>query len=244
MYTKLSTVDLSIIIPAHNEANRIIKCLHDANCFLQYRPYRSEIIVVENGSSDHTADLVKDYQEALEVDPNPQIKLISQAVGDKGQAVAAGMLAAQGWLRYMADADFSTPIWIVEDFIYSIKNTRADVVIGYRHDCQGQTLIRQIMSSTFAAATRMVLGPGIKDTQAGFKMFTARAAEMIFPLLQIYGWAFDVEALYLARQMSLEIQQLPIPWERQPDSKVKIMDPLRMLMDLARIKNAQYQAEA
>ena len=117
-------------------------------------------------------------------------------------------------------------------------------MIGQRYDPQGQTLIRQIMSSVFLAATRLILGPGIKDTQAGFKLFTARAAGLIFPRLQIYGWAFDVEALYLARQQGLEIQQLPIPWERQPDSKVKIMDPLRMLMDLARIKNAKYQAEA
>jgi len=237
-------IDLSVIIPAHNEATRIIKSLHDVNCFLQYRPYTSEVIVVENGSTDLTGQLVADYMETLDSNPNPQIKMIRLPYGDKGQAVAAGMMAARGRLRYMADADLSTPIWIVEDFIYSIKKTRADVVIGQRYDPQGQTLIRQIMSSVFLAATRLILGPGIKDTQAGFKLFTARAAGLIFPRLQIYGWAFDVEALYLARQQGLEIQQLPIPWERQPDSKVKIMDPLRMLMDLARIKNAKYQAEA
>jgi len=237
-------IDLSVIIPAHNEAGRIIKSLHEINCFLQYRPYRSEVIIVENGSTDNTAALVRDYQETLEPNPNPEIKLIRLDVGDKGQAVTAGMLAAQGRLRYMADADLSTPIWIVEDFIYLVKNTRADLVIGHRYDCQGQTMIRQIMSSVFAVATRMILGSDIKDTQAGFKLFTARAAEQIFPLLQIYGWAFDVEALFLARQMGLDIRQIPIPWERQPDSKVKISDPLRMLVDLARIKNAKYPIEA
>ena len=234
-------IDLSVIIPAYNEATRISRSLEAVNMFLQYRPYTSEIIIVENGSTDKTAAIVKQYQAAQGSDPNPRIHLIRQSVGDKGQAVAAGMMAAQGWMRYMADADLSTPIWIVEDFIYSIKRSGADIVIGHRYDCQGQTILRKTMSSLFAAATRLILGPGIKDTQAGFKLFTARAAEMIFPMMQIHGWAFDVEALYLARQNGLEIQQLPIPWERQPDSKVKLMDPLKMLIDLARIKNAQYQ---
>lgn len=234
-------IDLSVIIPAHNEAARIWQSLDEVNKFLQYRPYISEIIIVENGSTDQTAAQVKQYQAALGHDPNPRIHLIRQSVGDKGQAVAAGMMAAQGRCRYMADADLSTPIWIVEDYIYTMKKTRADLVIGHRHDAQGQTLIRKIMSSIFGAATKLILGSGIKDTQAGFKLFTARAAEYIFPMLQIHGWAFDVEVLFLAQQMGLEIQQIQIPWERQPDSKVKLMDPLKMLMDLARIKYAQYQ---
>ena len=231
-------INLSVIIPAHNEAGRIIKTINAVDQFLKYRPYISEIIIVENGSTDNTAELIKDYQESLDPDPNPMIRLIRQPDGDKGRAVAAGMLAADGYCRYMADADLSTPIWILEDFIYTMKHYKADIVIGHRHNAQGLTLIRQIMSKVFGQATKMILGPGIKDTQAGFKLFSSRAARQIFPLLKIYGWAFDVEVLFIAKQLGLEIQQMPIPWESQPGSKVKATDPLNMLMDLGRIKRA------
>lgn len=238
-------INLSVIIPAHNEATRIIKTLRAVNRFLTHRPFRSEILIIENGSTDNTADLVDEYQNKnFSRHSNPTMRMIMLPQGDKGQAVAAGMLAAAGQCRYMADADLSTPIWCVEDFIYSMKKSRADLVIGHRRDPQAQSLIRKIMSSTFCAATSLILGPGIRDTQAGFKLFSAKAAELIFPLLQINGWAFDVEVLYLAKQMGLEIQQLPIPWESQPDSKVKLLDPLRMLVDLVRIKQAQYEIKA
>jgi len=227
---------LSVIIPAHNEADRILNTLNQVSQFLQYRPYRSEIIIVENGSRDQTSTIVENF---IAANPGwPITSMINLPTGDKGLAVKAGMLAAHGKMRYMADADLATPIWCVEDFIYTMKKTKAALVIGNRYDPDGQTLTRQLMSTMFLAATRWILGPGIQDTQAGFKLFTARAAEQIFPMLQIHGWAFDVEVLHLAKQMGLEIKQLQIPWERQPGSKVKLMDPLRMLMDLARIKQA------
>lgn len=233
---------LSVIIPAHNEAGRILNTLNQVNQFLQYRPYRSEIIVVENGSTDQTSTIVEKY---IFNNPGwPIIHMINLLKGDKGLAVKAGMMEAKGVMRYMADADLSTPIWCVEDFIYTMKKTKADLVIGSRYNPDGQTLTRQIMSTIFVAATRMILGPGIQDTQAGFKLFSAKAASVIFPMLQIHGWAFDVEVLHLANQMGLVIKQLQIPWERQPGSKVKLLDPLKMLLDLARIKQAHDETKA
>jgi dolichyl-phosphate beta-glucosyltransferase len=97
------------------------------------------------------------------------------------------------------------------------------------------------MSDGFSWATSQVLGLGLKDTQAGFKMFSAQAAEMIFPKLQVMGWAFDVEVLYLAQQMGLSISELPIPWTAHPGSKIKPWDPVKMFFDLTRIKNCRYE---
>lgn len=237
-------INLSVIIPAHNEAGRIRKTIEEVHYFLSYRPYRSEIIIIENGSTDQTAVVIKQCQRKYKAqDPNPAIRVMQLPQGDKGQAVMLGMTRANGFMRYMADADLSTPIWHVEDFMHTMKNSRADIVIGQRSQIQGQTILRQLMSSGFLAATRLVLDGGIADTQAGFKLFTAEAADKIFPMLKVGGWVFDVELLFLAQQMGMVIEQLPIPWEAMPGSKVQLMDPFRMLLDLARIKRAHYETD-
>lgn len=237
-------INLSVIIPAHNEEGRIKKTIEDVNYFLSYRPYRSEIIIVENGSTDQTAVVIKQCQKKHNgQDPNPAIRVFQLPYGDKGLAVMYGMKRASGFMRYMADADLSTPIWHVEDFMHTMKNSRADIVIAQRSQIQGQTILRRLMSSGFLAATRLVLDGAIADTQAGFKLFTAEAADKIFPMMRVGGWVFDVEMLYLAQQMGMVIEQLPIPWEAMPGSKVQFMDPFRMLLDLASIKRAHHETD-
>lgn len=236
--------NLSVIIPAHNEEGRIKKTIEDVYYFLSYRPYRSEIIIVENGSIDKTAAVIEQCQRKYKGrDPNLVIKMFQLPYGDKGQAVMYGMIRAKGLMRYMADADLSTPIWHVEDFMHTMKTNKADIVIGQRSQILGQTILRRLMSSGFLVATRLVLDDAIEDTQAGFKLFTAEAAGEIFPRLRVGGWVFDVELLYLAQQMGLVIEQLPIPWEAMPGSKIKFMDPLRMLLDLVSIKRAHYEMD-
>lgn len=230
---------LSVIIPAHNEAARICQTIDQVMDFLAHQPYLSELIIVENGSRDATAEFVSDLQVIYP--PFSPLRLIQLDEGDKGQAVKAGMLEARGELRYMADADLSTEIQQVTNFIGLRYQTDADIVIGVRDPIYGQTKLRQIMSDGFSVARSSILDLGIQDTQAGFKLFTAAAAEMIFPKLQIMGWAFDVEVLYLAQQLGLSVAELPIPWTAQPGSKIKPLDPVRMLLDLARIKTISYE---
>jgi len=234
---------LSIIIPAHNEAARIQGSLEKIRQYLRWRADQSniklggaEVIVVENGSTDNTAELVREFQ-AQQI--WPQIKLIRQAVGDKGRAVKAGMLAASGKYRYMADADLSTPIEQLGKFLRYAGDLRADVVIGNRAQVENQTLARSIMSLGFKAAANITLGfPPYSDTQAGFKLFTAEAAEQLFPRLRVFGWAFDVEILLLAQRLRYRVVELPIPWRREAGSQVNAAVPFRMLLDLARIKRA------
>ena len=231
-------INLSIIIPAHNEADRIQLALDQLIGFLGPA---SEILIVENGSTDQTAALVDQYIQARGRCPWPDLRLIQLAQGDKGQAVAAGMMAAAGRWRYMADADLATPIDEVDKFIRTMISTRADIVIGNRAAPQDQTAARRLMSQGFKALACWALAKSYEDTQAGFKLFSARAAELIFPRLKVHGWAFDVEVLLIARQHRMRVVELPIRWQHQPGSKLNLMDPARMLLDVARIKIAHYE---
>ena len=229
-------VKLSVIIPAYNEQARIQDTLDRCISFLGRQLYQSELIVVENGSTDETAQLVRMKQLDCS-----WLRMIQLDEGDKGQAVRAGMLQAQGELRYMADADLSTDIGELRRFIGLKYQTGADLVIGVRDPIIGQTKLRELMSRGFGLATGLLLGFGYPDTQAGFKLFSASAAEQIFGRLQVMGWAFDVEVLHLAQQLDLSVAQLPIPWLAQPGSKVRPLVPLRMLLDLARIRASSYE---
>lgn len=229
-------VKLSVIIPAHNEAARISKTVDEVMRFLQEQYYSSELIVVENGSQDETAQIVMDLQEGGYSD----LRLIRLKQADKGHAVKTGMLEASGDYRYMADADLSTEISQVSKFITLGLVTRAGLVIGIRDPIIGQTRVRQLMSEGFSLMARTILRSNIQDTQAGFKLFTSDAAEAIFPNLKIMGWAFDVEVIYLAQQMGIKIAELSIPWTAQPGSKIKPWDPFKMLLDLARIRASSY----
>ena len=234
---------LSIIIPAHNEAARIQATLEQTREFLLSRAREtntnkrgSEIIVVENGSTDNTAELGREFQAKQSW---PAVRLIRQAVGDKGRAVKAGMLAANGSYRYMADADLSTPVEQVSGFLWAVSEYGADIVIGNRAQPENQTLARSILSKGFSLAASVALdAPPYSDTQAGFKLFSAVAAEQLFSRLRVFGWAFDVEILLLAQRLHYRVVEIPIPWRREEGSHLKLTDPLRMLVDLARIRKA------
>lgn len=230
-------VKLSVIIPAHNEAGRINQTINQVMGFLVKQHYSTELIVVENGSHDQTYNMVR--EQITNWYPG-SLRLIHLDQADKGQAVKTGMLEASGEFRYMADADLSTDINQIPNFIVAALQTGAGLVLGVRDPIIGQTKLRQLMSVGFSLAARAILRSSIKDTQAGFKLFTAEAAEAIYPNLKIMGWAFDVEVIYLAQQMGFNIAELPIPWTAQPGSKIKPWDPVRMLLDLARIRASHY----
>lgn len=225
---------LSIIIPAYNESDRIKASLQKAVDYLGNKEYEYEIIVADDGSTDDTVEIANDFHEKVRAIALPKNT-------GKGAAVRMGMLEANGEIRIFTDADFSTPIYEIEKIIYSLKNNY-DVVIGSRaldYDMvkEHQPFYREFMGKTFNKFVQLMVIKGIKDTQCGFKGFTAAAAKEIFSKAKIDGFSFDVEALYLAKKANLKIDEVPVEWYNDDRSKVNpITDSISMLIEIFKIK--------
>lgn len=224
---------LSLIIPAYNEEDRIVKSLDYAHSYLIEQPYTYEIIVVDDGSNDDTVAVARriDY-----------VKVISQPQNmGKGAAVRRGMLEAIGEVRVFSDADFSTPIYELEKIIEKLKSG-ADICIGSRAvDStmikKHQPFYREFMGKSFNRIVQKFLFKGIKDTQCGFKGFTSATAERIFSICKIDGFSFDVEVLYLASKYGYNVAQVAVEWYNDNRSKVNpITDSTKMFLELFRIK--------
>ena len=231
----MSTPFLSIIIPAHNEAERLPTSLGAVKRFISFLPFETEVIVVENNSSDATAEIVREWMKTM-----PQLRLISLAQPGKGNAIRSGMLAAQGDYRFMADADFSMPVEEIRKFLSGGKPL-APVAIASREAPGskriGEPFYRHLIGRVYNFLVRMLVLPGLQDTQCGFKCFSAEAARAIFPLQRLEGWSFDVEVLTIARQLGFEIKQVPITWHYQPGSRMHLLgDSLQMAKDLFTIR--------
>jgi len=225
---------LSIIIPAYNESDRIKASLQKAVDYLGNKDYEYEIIVADDGSTDDTVEIANTFHEKVRAVALPKNT-------GKGAAVRMGMLEAKGEIRIFTDADFSTPIYEIEKIIYSLKNNY-DVVIGSRaldYDMvkEHQPFYREFMGKTFNKFVQLMVIKGIKDTQCGFKGFTAEAAKEIFSKAKIDGFSFDVEALYLAKKANLKIDEVPVEWYNDDRSKVNpITDSISMLIEIFKIK--------
>jgi len=231
----VSTPFFSIIIPAHNEAERLPSSLEAVKRFISSLPFETEVIVVENNSSDGTAEIVREWMKTM-----PQLRLISLAQPGKGNAIRTGMLAAQGEYRFMADADFSMPVEEIRKFLSGGKPL-APVAIASREAPGskriGEPFYRHLIGRVYNFLVRMLVLPGLQDTQCGFKCFSAEAAQAIFPLQRLEGWSFDVEVLTIARQLGFEIKQVPITWHYQPGSRMHLLgDSLQMAKDLFTIR--------
>ncbi|MFH1894918.1 MAG: dolichyl-phosphate beta-glucosyltransferase [Patescibacteria group bacterium] len=236
---------LSIIIPAYNEEKRIGKTLEEINAYLSGQNYPStgsgqvdyEILVVDNGSKDKTKDVVRELRGRIK-----GLKLIERNSGGKGKAVSVGMLEAGGDFRIFTDADNSTSIGQIEK-MWPEFDSGYDVVIGSR-DIKGAVLsppqpwIRQVLlGGGFKLYRKIIIGLwGIEDTQCGFKGFTKKAAEEIFPKSKIDHFAFDPEILVLARKLGYKIKEIPVVWKNDLDSKVKPGSIIKMALDLIKIK--------
>ncbi len=226
---------LSIIIPAHNEENRLPQSLEVILEFIHAQPYQSEIIVVENGSSDRTAQISQSY-----ADRHPEIQALQEPIAGKGLAVRRGMLAAKGDFRFICDADLSMPIEEVNLFLppqappFDIAIASREIPGAVRYD---EPYYRHLIGRAFNLLVRVVTLPGLQDTQCGFKCFRADAAEELFPLQTIAGWTFDVEILFIAKKRGMQVIETPINWYFNPGSRVRILrDSATMFADLFRIR--------
>jgi dolichyl-phosphate beta-glucosyltransferase len=223
---------LSVVIPAYNEAMRIGATLRVTCTWLDTRGYDSEIVVVDNRSSDRTGDVVRECMTQW-----PNIRLISEPRPGKGHAVQAGMMAATGSVRLFMDADNSTGIEHVEAF-WPLLGEGYDVVIGSLAvpgtrilEGGGEPLWRRCFGQLGNLWIQAWALPGVRDSQRGFKLFSARASDEVFRRLTVFGWAFDIEALAIARARGFRVKEVPIVWNNAPDSKVRITAYPRVLMD-------------
>ena len=213
---------LSIVIPAFNEASRLPATLAAADVFLRSQDEDAEIWVVDDGSVDRTAEIA----EALARELRTPLHVLRCPHRGKGAATAAGMLAAGGNYRFLCDADLAMPFAELPRFL-ELARAGAGVVIGSREAPgarrENEPAHRHFMGRIFNALVRLLAVPGIQDTQCGYKLFRDEVAREVFSRVTIPGFAFDVEALYLARALGHEIRELPILWRHHPDSRVRAL---------------------
>ena len=225
---------LSIVIPAHNEEIRLPRTLRQVFAFLEKQSYSSEIIVVENGSSDRTFEMAREFESQ-----HSNLIVIHEQQAGKGNAVRRGILEAHGEYRFICDADLSMPITELEKFLPPVL-TGYDIAIASR-EAPGavrynEPSYRHWGGRAINLAIRLLILPGLNDTQCGFKCFRAEVAEKLYCQQTLPGWSFDIEILYLARKKHMRIKEIPVNWYFDADSKVNaVRDALRMIGDIFRI---------
>jgi dolichyl-phosphate beta-glucosyltransferase len=213
----------SVIIPAYNEAARLPSYLKETLAYFEGRDESYEVIVVDDGSEDGTADRVREVAAGR---PGVTVHALGRNRG-KGHAVRAGMARAAGRLRLMADADGATPIAEVAR-LEAVIAAGADIAVGSRvlrdrSVTRQVRLHRKLSGHVFNFLVRRLGIASVVDTQCGFKLFRAAAAEAIFPHVTTDGFGFDVELLMLAERRSFRIAEVPINWADQPGSKVGVL---------------------
>lgn len=232
---------LSVIIPAHNEEERLPRALEQLFAFLNQQSYTFEVLVVENGSRDKTLQV---GQEAAR--KNASLRIIHLDESGKGRAVREGIAQTSGQYRFIADADFSMPVGEINRFLPPACN--CDIAIASR-EAPGsirykEPFLRHLVGRGFNLLIRRLVLPGLHDTQCGFKCFRSEAAEDIFQYQSLNGWSFDVEVLKVARLHGWSITEIPIPWYYFPGSKVNILrDSLRMFQELLVIRRNTARGE-
>lgn len=227
----------SIVIPAYNESVRLRPTLHALLRHIQEQHWDAEILVVNDGSTDDTAQIVREYGKL-----HPQILLVENPGNrGKGYSVRNGMLHARGDICLFSDADLSSPITEAQKLFEAIGRG-ADIAIGSRWlrtelQTERQPLYRQAFGRIFNLALRGILGLRFADTQCGFKAFRRDAAQRIFPLQRIERWGFDPEILFLARRAGLRVEEVPVLWAHSEGTRLNpFRDGLRMFLEVARIR--------
>lgn len=239
--------EYSVVIPAFNESDKITSTLTQVVAFMSTFCDSYEVLVVDDGSSDNTADLVDAY-----LIDHPEVRIIRNPHKGKGPAIWTGVNEAAGEYIYLADADLAAPISEIKKFSVWAKEHDFDLVIASREGMGakrvGEPFYRHLMGRVFNLIVQVVLLPGIKDTQCGFKLFKSAAAKDIFSRLEIYGpeakerkkaylGAFDVEVLFLAKKLGYKIKQVPIVWTFVRTTRLNpLSDSFNMARDVLKVR--------
>jgi glycosyltransferase involved in cell wall biosynthesis len=225
---------LSIILPAYNEEARLPDALDKIFGFLQKQSFQSEVIIVENASTDQTLQIAR-----ASIDKYAGLRVFHQDEPGKGRAVKLGVLEAQGDFRFICDVDLSMPVDEISRFLpphndsnITIASREAKGAVRYH-----EPAYRHVVGRVFNWIVQVMALPGLQDSQCGFKCFSREAAESLFPLQTINGWTFDVEILFIARRKRIPIKEIPIPWYHNPNSKVRVVrDSIQMFLEILLIR--------
>ncbi len=233
----MQDVTYSIVIPAYNEGHRLGATLEKVLGYIREQGWDAEVVVVNDGSRDNTADIVRSFAEK-----NPSLRLVENPGNrGKGYSVRNGMLNARGQILLFSDADLSSPIEEVPKLLQALEQG-ADIAIGSRWlqaelQTQRQPLHRQLFGRIFNVLLRITLGLQFADTQCGFKAFKRRAAQAVFPLQKIERWGFDPEILFLARKFGFAVKEIPVAWGHSGGARINpVVDGSRMFLEMLRIR--------
>lgn len=227
----------SIVIPAYNEQSRIPATLEAVVSCIRARGWSAEVVVVNDGSRDSTAEVVKAFAVHA-----PEVRLLENPGNrGKGYSVRNGLLHSFGNVVMFTDADLSAPIEEAEGLFEAIRQG-AEIAIGSRwlertRQTIRQPLYRQFFGRCFNAVTRMVMTLPFADTQCGFKAFTRNAAQTVFQLQTIERWGFDPEILFIALKRGFKIVEVPVSWAHDERTRMSYLkDGMRMLEDIAQVR--------
>jgi len=227
----------TIVIPAYNESGRILATLRSVVECIRARGWRAEVLVVNDGSTDRTAEIVREFQAQA-----PEVRLLENPGNrGKGYSVRAGMLAACSEIVMFTDSDLSAPIEEAERLFAAIAKG-ADIAIGSRwlesgRQTHRQPLYRQFFGRCFNAVTRLVMGLPFADTQCGFKAFTREAAQTVFRLQTIERWGFDPEILFIALKQGFRVVEVPVSWAHDERTRMSYLrDGMKMLEEITLIR--------
>jgi glycosyltransferase involved in cell wall biosynthesis len=228
--------EVSIIIPAYNEEKRLPQTFEQIQKYLAARPLTAEVLVVDDGSRDSTAQVVDGWRGRI-----AGLRLVSNGSNrGKGYSVRHGMLEATGRIALFTDADLSAPIEEADKLLGAME--KFDVAIGSRAldrslIAEHQSGIRELAGRTFNSAVRLMVGVPFADTQCGFKAFRRERTRILFEQQRIERFGFDPELLFLARRHGLSVTEIPVRWAHDPASRVHVLgDGLQMVGDLAVIR--------